>query len=306
METVVYLCILLASIALIWRAGDIFVDSACEIARGLGISRAVVGLTLVSFATTAPEFATSTIATATGSVGMAYGNAVGSVITNMGLILALATILSTIKIEKGSSKWGGTMLGLGIMAVFMTLDFELARIEASLLFLVTLLFLLVVSVKNSGGGGGREKVYLPKVFSLFVLGAAGVVVGSRLLVFSGVELASSLGVSEAVIGFTLIAFGTSVPELTTALISVSKKVPELSLGNILGANIMDLGWVLGVAGIISPLTVESNTLAFGNSVMLLAMVILLVSLTRNKRLGRLTGCMLLGLYGIYLLGMIIL
>ena len=300
MEAMLYVGALLASVALIWKAGDVFVDSACAIARGLRVSEAVIGLTVVSFATTAPEFVTSTWAAWMGSVGVAYGNAVGSCIANIGLVLAVAMMMAaTIPVKKGRFQEGMSMLGFGGLVTFLVLDGSLNRYEALLLLLLTVAFLrLIMRREKRGGQKGGMGFKKPTIF--FVFGALGVIVGSRLLIYSGVGIASLVGVSEAVIGFTLVAFGTSVPELATAVISASKKVAELSLGNIIGANILDLGWVLGVAGVISPLVVDFHTLLFSNLVMVGTMTALLVFMRTGRRLTGAEGVVLLALYAFYL------
>ncbi|MCS7131206.1 MAG: sodium:calcium antiporter, partial [Hadesarchaea archaeon] len=137
----------------------------------------------------------------------------------------------------------------------------------------------------------------------FLLGAVGIVVGSRLLLYSGVGIARSLGVPEAVIGFTLVAVGTSLPELTTAAISAVKRVPELSLGNIIGANVLDLTWVLGFAAALKPFSVGPGGVGFSNLMMLVVMASLLAFMLTGRRLSRGEGIVLLALYGFYLGGL---
>jgi cation:H+ antiporter len=152
-------------------------------------------------------------------------------------------------------------------------------------------------VKNEG-----LSVSLRNPVLLFIFGALGVVVGSRLLVYSGVGISSSLGIPEAVIGFTLVAFGTSIPELTTAIISSLKKVPEISLGNIIGANILNLSWVLGAAAMINPIS-KVEGLLLSNLTMFAIMVALLIFMFARRKLHRLEGAGLLGIYLAYLVGL---
>jgi len=139
--------------------------------------------------------------------------------------------------------------------------------------------------------------------ALFLLGAVGIVIGSRLLIYAGVGIATLIGVSEAAIGFTIVAIGTSIPELATAIISAVKKVPELSLGNIIGANILDLGWVLGMAALINPLPADAQTTHLSNPLMLLIMGVILGVMVARRKLTRKHGVLLLGIYVAYIVGM---
>ncbi|MEM2878350.1 MAG: calcium/sodium antiporter [Candidatus Hadarchaeales archaeon] len=304
MEVILYSIALIASILIITKAGNIFVDSACAIAKGIGVSRAVIGLTIVSFATTAPEFFTSTMASFFGNVGMAYGNAVGSVVANTGLILAVALIMKAMPVEKERLLEGLALLGCAGLTTLMALDGDLNRYEAAILLVSMIAFLTLVTrreIKNKNKE--KRSAGLKRPALLFIFGTLGIVFGSRLLVYSGAGIARLLGISEAVIGFTLLAVGTSIPELVTAVISTRKRVAELSLGNIIGANILDLLWVLGASGAISPLIVAPKTLLFSNLIMMATVAFLLLFMKTGLRLTRKNGVFLLAIYIIYLIGL---
>lgn len=305
-EIILYLAALLASIALIAGAGNLFVDSACSIARGLGVPRAVIGLTIVSLATTMPELITSTAAAGLGNVGMAYGNAVGTCIFNVAIV-GIVALLIVIPVAKHQLHEGWIMLGFGALVTLLALDGGLSRLEGLLLLLLVAAFLVLITrresknrisnkIKPSGGSLRRPTV-------LFLLGAVGIVIGSRLLIYAGVGIATLIGVSEAAIGFTLVAIGTSIPELATAIISAAKRVPELSLGNIIGANILDLSWVLGMAALINPLPADSQTTHLSNPIMLLIMGVILGVMVAKRKLTRKHGVLLLGIYVAYIVGM---
>lgn len=295
-------------LALIVVGGNAFVDSACALARRLGVSRAVIGLTLVSFATTTPELATSAMAAAMGSGGVAYGNVVGSCIANIALILSIVVVAVSIPIERDRLGEGAVMLALAAVVVAMAHNGKVSRLEGLSLLLALGLFLGFL-VRRGRGAVGEELVLAegtPRLRRLalgFSLGAAGIIVGSRLLIYSGVGIARSLGVPEAVIGFTLVAVGTSLPELTTAAISAIKRVPELSLGNIIGANALDLTWVLGFAATLKPLSIAWAEVWFSNLTMLAIMALLLGFMFTGRRLSRGEGVALLSLYGLYLAGL---
>jgi cation:H+ antiporter len=184
----------------------------------------------------------------------------------------------------------------------------LGRLEGALLLSIMVIFLTLVvrreSRRKMKNADPSTRMKMPALF--FILGALGVVVGSRLLIYSGIGISGWLGISEGIIGFTMVAIGTSIPELATALISVSKKVPEISLGNILGANILNLGWVLGTAAMVNPLSVEMGSLLFSNLMMFGIMAALLAFMLTGRKLHRWEGATLLGIYGAYLVGLILL
>lgn len=307
-QLIPYLLAFLAAVLIIAKAGDAFVDAACGIARSYGVSRAVIGLTLVSFATTVPEFFTSTIASALGDVGIAYGNAVGSVIANTALILAVPVLAVSVSVEKERLQEASVLLGLGAAIILLTLDAELSRHEGFLLLFILALFLKFVirrEAKKGGKSRPEKESALRYKFSIFGISAVGIAIASRMLIYSGVGVAQFFGIPEIVIGLTMVAVGTSIPELATAIISSIKKVPELSLGNIIGANILNLMWVLGTSSAIRPLPVDLGTVWFGNS-MMLGIIVLLIAFIRQGRLGRQHGILLLALYAFYLAGFLVL
>jgi len=301
-EPILYVLALLASFALIAKAGEIFVDSACAIAHRLGVPRAVIGLTLVSFATTMPEFITSFSASSLGNVGMAYGNAVGTCIFNGLFIIGIATLIAVISVHRERLYEGLVMVAFGGLVTVLALDGGLDRFDAIVLLLALVIFLRFVLRRESK----REKPVeiskargLKRPALLFALGAAGIVVGARLLIYGAAGIATLAGISEATIGFTLVAAGTSLPELATAIIASRRGVAELSLGNIIGANILDLSWVLGAAALVSPLVVEARMLIFSNLFMLLAMATILVFMRSGWKITKKEGAALLALYVVY-------
>ncbi len=307
MGAILYLLALLASLALIAKAGNIFVNSACAIARGLGVPKAVIGLTLVSFATTAPEFITSVSAASLGRVEMAYGNAVGTCIFNAVVILGIAALIASILVGRERLHEGFVMLVLGGLVTLLALDGEVDRFDALVLLLVLAVFLRFVLLRESNRvkrAGVVKKSGLKHPAILFLLGAAGIVVGAKLLIYSGVGIAALCGVSEATIGFTLVAAGTSLPELATAIISSYKGAAELSLGNVIGANILDLTWVLGSAALVSPLVVERWQLLFSNLFMILVMATILGLMRARRKITRKGGAGLLALYILYAAGIL--
>lgn len=305
-EFILYVIAFVAAVVLIAKAANVFVDSACEIARALGVSQVMIALTLVAFATSVPELFTSTMAAWFGNVGISYGNVVGSNIINITPILALAAIFGVAQVRRERLGEGIIMLVVGGALAAMALNGVVGRVEGLLLLAIFALFLRFVLKREARKT--REKVSseqkrLGRSILLFILGTAGVIIGARLLIYSGVGIALGVGVPEAAIGFTLVAIGTSIPELATIIISISKRLPEFSVGTIVGSNIFNIALVIGSAALIRPLAVDSQALWFSNSVMLATMAVLLGFMWRGRRLTRGQGVALLAFYAFYLVGL---
>lgn len=305
-EFILYILAFVAAIVLIAKAGNVFVDSACGIARTLGVSQVIIALTLVAFATSAPEFFTSTMAAWFGNVGISYGNVVGSNIINITPILALAAIFGVAQFRRERLGEGIIMLAVGGALAAMALNGVVGRVEGLLLLAIFALFLRFVlkrEVRTMRKKVPSEQKRLGRSILLFILGTAGVIIGARLLIYSGVGIALGVGVPEAAIGFTLVAIGTSVPELVTIIISISKRLPEFSMGTIIGSNIFNTALIIGSAALIRPLAVDSQALWFSNLMMLAAMALLLGFMWRGRRLTRGQGVALLAFYAFYIAGL---
>jgi len=232
---------------LLANGGDLFVDSSIQIGKALRVPRFVIGGTLVSLATTAPELVVSTMASSIGDSGIALGNAVGSCICNIGLIVGTVALLVPVEVERRDfvrrSAW---MVAAAVLLVVFTWDRTLSRPLAALLLALSFAYLTwdYLGIRQQ-----RAEVFdwestdtseLIKSVALFGLGAVLIVVGSRLLVVSGQSLATAIGVPSIIIGLSVVAVGTSLPELVTGVSAARKGVPDLSLGNIIGANVLNL------------------------------------------------------------------
>lgn len=318
-----FILALVVAILLIVKAGDLFVDSACRIARALGVSQAMIALTLIAFATSAPEFFTAIMASGLGHVGISYGNVVGSNIVNITPLLALAAVFGMARIGKGGISDGLIMLAVGGALVAMSLNGVIGPIEGLLLLAIFVLFLRFVlkrvstQRKNLKLSISKKREGLPKLFLLFIVGTAGILIGSWLLVFGGAGIAQTALVAaglttleaEAAVGFTIIAIGTSLPELATIVISIRKRLPEISIGTIIGSNIFNAAFIIGSASIVSAvrgasLGVDSQALWFSNPMMLAAMALLLGFMWKRRKLTRGQGVALLAFYAFYLAGLV--
>lgn len=262
MEAAVLVMIFLGGIILIIKGGDWFVDAASWIAEVSGIPKLIIGATIVSLATTLPELLVSAMAAAQGKIDMAVGNAVGSVTANLGLIMAVSILCMPVRIRRGDyllksvlmlSAAGVLVLGGRLGTVGLILSVPLLGIFA--VFIYENVRGAYRAMRYGGDlGPARERPGKRTVLFQclkFAIGAAAVILGADLLVDSGSALARLAGISERVIGVTIIAIGTSLPELVTTVTAIVKKQSALSVGNILGANILDLTMILPVSALIS-------------------------------------------------------
>jgi len=273
MELVGYLLILFLVALLILKGADWFVNSSVAIAEGLGISKALIGATIISLATTGPEFCVSSFASWTNHSQIALGNATGSVVCNIGLF-GFCVLLSTIIIKREILlEQGLIMLGSVFLLFFLSCQGIISR-QGGFLLLVCFAGYFWFSFKKA-----REKYQKKKGFALrknifsFILGATLVVGGSRIIVLSGVKIAKLLGIPELIISASLLAIGTSLPELITSLTALFKRQIEISAANIIGANILNILLVVGVSASIRPIPIEPQT-----KFLLLPTMLLLVSL----------------------------
>jgi cation:H+ antiporter len=303
-------------IALLAFGADRFVGAAASLARRLGVSPLFVGLTIVSVATSFPELLVSTTAVLSGHSAMALGNVLGSNIANVFLVLGLSSLLHPVKVDaQVIGRDYSALLLATVIAWLMAGNGVLGRLEGVVL-LAGLIAYYGVTLRSAGAGGDwklsgatSKDGHLPtqSLYGLVVRLVASLVlllVGSRLLIWGSVGFARAMGVSELVIGLTLVAVGTSLPELATTLTGIIKKQDAIALGNVVGSNMFNTLAILGSISVLSPLPITSETSTRDFPVTLLASLILWpISWSRLRGRGmvnRLEGGILLGLYGAYL------
>ncbi|MEL4304756.1 calcium/sodium antiporter [Methanococcoides sp. LMO-2] len=305
------LLLFLLGLILITKGADWFIESAVSISTKSGLPKIIIGATIVSFATTAPEFTVSAIAAYIGHTDLTIGNAVGSAICNIGLALGVVISIKAIRIEEESFLHkGAIMLFSGFALIALTLDGSLTAIDGLFLLLIFLGFLYynyrLQSAIFNGSEKKREKLSLKEMKTdifYFVIGSACVVIGSRLLVDSGTEIAYWLGIPEMIIGLTLVALGTSLPELITAISATLKGHQDLSIGNILGANTMDIAMILGFSSQIRTLPILDQSLSYDFPVMILIMLMLVIFGITGKKLERWEGGVIMITYFAYIAGL---
>lgn len=298
----------LVGLACLWKGGDLFVDQAVHLARRFGISEIIVGATIVSIGTTLPEVTVSALAAAGGAGDMAYGNAVGSVICNTGLIAGALVLFRPTRAKRADIAFGGLFF-LGAAAAFALVTARFGTLTpwagAALLALFAgFLFASAYRARRATLGADISQTAEPKDNGLrhallMVLGAGLIFLGSQLLITNGIRIAQALGVPARVIALTFIALGTSLPELATAVIAIARGHGALSLGNIIGANFFNLTLVLGLSAVISPIPAWSPTFLRDIQAMVIPMLILTLPTFIRGRTFRLQGALLIGIYAWY-------
>ena len=293
-------------LVLLIAGGNWLLKSAVALSLRMSIPKIVIGMTIVSFATSAPELIVSIKAALDGSPDLALGNVVGSNIANLGLVLAVTVLMGSIKVRKSfyTTEWPVMMLASLLFVGFIYYDHELQKVEGIIMvvFLVLFLFFLLRVQKPAVVDEMPEDDKPLSVFSTFlylILGGAGLWGGSELLIEGAKTLASNFGVSERVIGITVVSIGTSIPELAASVIAVIKKEKAISLGNLIGSNIFNLLAVLGITSIVTPIQVIDEGLLERDIFWMLGISLLILPLVffpKGLRLGWRDGLILLALY----------
>lgn len=311
MENLFTVFMFVVGLILIIKGGDLFVDAASWFAEVFGIPKFLIGATIVSIATTLPELLTSVFATVGGSVDIAAGNAIGSVTANMALIMAITVVfLPALVVRKSYAHKTVLMILACVVLLVGSLSGKLDYIPTFVLLAIFAYYTygsIMDAKKSIGDSKDNEKpekngktvgVNILK----FIFGTIGIVLGAHLLVNYGQELARLIGVSEGVIGVTVIAVGTSLPELVTAITAIRKKQTALSVGNIIGANIIDLTVILPICSLISggKLIVPKSSYALDLPIALIVMAVAVIPTVFAGKYRKWQGWVMLAIYAAYL------
>lgn len=296
MQNTLNVALILASCAGLWWGAVWVVEASARIARRLGMSELVIGLTVVAFGTSAPEFAVTVNAALRGQSDISVGNVVGSNIFNLGFILGGVALFHPIRTSRQLVfRDGSVLIGTAALLLLLMLDLTLARWEGGLLLgllvaYLTLLFRAKMPIEEVTPAGTMHWHDVPRL----IVGIAVIVGAGHLLVENASALARTFGVSDWVIGVTIVAAGTSAPELATSLVAAARGRHGISIGNLIGSDLFNLMGVLGFAGVIRPMQVSGDS--FGSLVMLFGLVVLVVVMLRTGwRLSRLEGGILVAL-----------
>lgn len=307
--------LLLIGFGLLIKGADIFVDGASAIAKKLGIPPVIVGLTIVSIGTSAPELAVSLISALEGSNDIAIGNVLGSNLFNSLMVLGVTAIVLPIVIVKKKVK-SDFLINLCVTVLLFILTFDslfgsssntISRFDGLILVVICIAYMifLVLKAKKTNMPEPTEEEKNINVFIkilLIIIGATGIVCGGQLVVNSATKIATSLGMSEKLVGLTIVAMGTSLPELVTSVVAALKGENDIALGNVLGSNIFNILLILGTSSLISPIVVESGLMIdfiYLIAVTIIMFVLIFVNNKEEKKLGKIEGGLLVALYIVY-------
>jgi len=299
-DALIYIIELAAGILFLVKGSDIFIDGAAGVAKKLGVSEHMIGLTLVAFATSLPELAVSSIASFNNAEGIAIGNVIGSNVANICLVLGIAALIMNLKTTKETRRDAIFMTAVTFM-LFGVIAFDgvVNRYDAAIFLIIYALFIFYLYRTHKENVEIEvEKGSYVKDIVLVILGAAGVMLGAHFLVESGVGIAELLGISDLVIGLTMVALGTSLPELASSVAAALKKKHGIAVGNVVGSNIINILLVLGVAGLINPIR-AGDVMHFTMPFLLLVSVI--AAIFASRKIGKKEGMFLLALYALFVI-----
>lgn len=308
MEVLTIIAHIIGGFIFLLLGGNWLVDGGVAIARRFRISPLVIGMTIVAFGTSAPELLVSLVSAIKGSSGIAVGNVVGSNIVNICLILGLTAVISPIVTDKKKVLSNGTvMIAASLLLPLFALNSHISRLEGITLFLGLILFTAISVRKGRMSGEDLKNQYsdkknLPlKKALLFTIAACGLLaVGADILVDGATKLAQDIGVSDKVIGLTIVALGTSLPELAASVAAAFKKQMDISIGNIIGSNIFNILCVLGISAFIKPISIVNDS--FQNDFWWMigfSVALPILACLKQGRLGRTAGIILLAGYAVY-------
>ena len=307
MEVVVQMILLVIGFVLLVKGADWFVEGASRVAERFGIQQLVIGLTIVAMGTSLPEAAVSVSAALKGSAEITIGNILGSNILNVLLILGLTAVITPVAVQKSTIKYeipyvvvvSAVLMGIGYA------DGVVGRLDGVILWILFIMYLLyLLKMAKSGADvieeipGDGKPMPVWKMLVMIVAGAAMIVLGSNLAVDAASGLARIFGMSERLIGLTIVAFGTSLPELVTSVTAAIKGKADIAVGNIVGSNIFNILFVVGTSALITPVVYASSFLV--DSIAAIAVgIILWLLVLRKQKLDRLGGVILLVCYAGY-------
>lgn len=303
----------LIGFVLITKGADIFINCTVDIGKKTKISEIILGATIVSFATTLPELTVSLFASLDGHTTMSLGNAVGSIICNTGLVLGLVAFISPFSVDKKMFFSKSVLLLICvILLLLLGIDKSITQTD-SIVLLAMLAIYMYSNYRSVVEKGGKSRVNNTskvkgnnnlgewiRIALLFALGLIMMILGSRLLVDNGVIIAEWIGVPQGVISLTVIALGTSLPELVSSLTAIKKNHHAISVGNILGANILNIVSVIGISSIPNDIPILSQNMSIDFPFMIVLLLILILPTIKKNKLYRFQGLIMLIVYLIYI------
>lgn len=307
--------LLIFGFVMLIKGADFFVDGASKVAAKMKIPMIVIGLTIVAFGTSAPEAAISINSAVQGNAGISVGNVIGSNIMNILLILGISALFASLPVKKTTFRYEIPFVifitaVLGIMGMIGGSIDKLDAVLLLVLFALFFAYLILLSKKGDGAADDvpalTEKDTVPKMILFILIGLAAIVLGSDFTVTGATAIAEAFHVEDRIIGLTIVAFGTSLPELVTSVTAARKKQTDIAIGNIIGSNIFNILFVIGLAGVVSPIPIGFSGSFLIDSVIAAAAALLLWLLVfKNKKLSKAGGAMMLGCYAVYFVYLIL-
>ena len=312
LELLIPIALIIAGLLLLIWSADFLVDNASVLASRLGLSTFIVGVVIIGFGTSAPEMFVSAMAALDNKGNLALGNALGSNITNIGLVLGFAALLGTLKVSKTTAiRDIPIVIMTGVLAVFLAYDGLISHLDGAILLIVLIAYLVWSGIDGKKNGTVEE---LPEdekdkstlyysvatIISIIVLMAA-----SKMLVSGSISIAQMLGISELVIGLTIVAIGTSLPELAAAIAAARKGAHDMIIGNIVGSNIFNTLGVLGIMGSIRATSLDTSAIGRDFPIMFAFTIIMLIFALTQRKFGRLAGTLMVGGYIAYVCYLVI-
>jgi cation:H+ antiporter len=292
---------------LLIKGGDWLMKSSVALSLKLALSRMVIGMTVVSFATSAPELIVSIQAALTGHSDISLGNVIGSNIANLGFVLSIVVLITTININKTfyTTDWPMMIFSSIIFSIMIYYDSKISSFEGLILFIFLIVFIVyLINRKNStdfveDSSDEFQELSNIKIIFFLLIGGFSLWLGSDLLVKGSVNLAERIGISDRVIAITIVSIGTSIPELSASLVAIYKNEKAISLGNLIGSNIFNIMAVMGITAMIKPIEVIENGIITNDLIwmLIISFIILpLVFIKPKMKLGKLSGVILISIY----------
>lgn len=306
--------LLIVGFVLLVKGADIFVDGSSSVAKNLRVPSIIIGLTVVAFGTSCPEAAVSITASLKGQNAISFSNVVGSNIFNLMVVTGLSAMLSPVKTDKDLLKRDFPISILAAAAlVILALDTVLfggeinmlGRIDGIILlaFFAVFLWMMIRAALSNRSNGAEEDEYkimpMGKSCIFIVIGLAGIIIGGQLVVNAATDIAYAFGMSETLVGLTIVSIGTSLPELVTSVVAAKKGEADIALGNVVGSNIFNILLILGLASTIAPMPVDMASI-YDTVILIIVSILVFVPVAKIKKVNRLMGIVMVVVYAVYM------
>ncbi len=306
--------LLVLGFVMLIKGADLFVDGASKAAAKMKVPLIVIGLTIVAFGTSAPEAAISINSAFQGSAGISVGNVIGSNIMNILLILGISALFAPLPIKKTTFRYEVpfVLVITVILLVLGAIGASIGKLDAVILLLIFAVFFAYLILLSKKGGEAEdvpqltEKDTVLKMILMILIGLAAIVLGSDLTVTGATAVAKALNVDDRIIGLTIVAFGTSLPELVTSVTAARRNQTDIAIGNIIGSNIFNILFVVGIAGLVSPAPIAFQSSFLFDGIMAAGAALLLwLLVAKNRKLSRAGGIVMLACYAAYFVYLIV-